>query len=230
MKRLTVLILAICLLVTPAALADRTISVQGTGVIRTTPDVAVISLGAEAYGEDVSSIQKSVNESINNIIDTLTNEFDIPQESIQTGNYSIYRRYYDDYGNPSREYVATCMLNVTVTDIDKAGAVIDAAFTAGANTMGSVTFSVRDQSTLADTALSLAVENAIHRARVIAAAAGLTLDDIPTVITEGIDNGYVTNTYRSSMTEDAAAGASSKIMGGTVEISATVTVTYIIKE
>ena len=45
MKKLVSLILCLSLLLTGAALADTTISVQGQGAIRTNPDIAVITLG-----------------------------------------------------------------------------------------------------------------------------------------------------------------------------------------
>jgi hypothetical protein len=226
MKKLVSLILCLSLLLTGAALADTTISVQGQGAIRTNPDIAVITLGAETYGEDVAAIQASVNQTINNIIDTLTEEKGIEGKNIQTRDYSIYRRYYDDYGNVSREYVASCMLAITVTEVDKAGEIIDAAFAAGANTMGNVTFSVKNQEALSDEALKLAVQNAMRRAQVMAEAAGVTLPKLPSKITEGYDMSYTSSVSNRSMTEDAAMGASAKIMSGTVEITANVTVTY----
>ncbi|MBR3502865.1 MAG: SIMPL domain-containing protein [Clostridia bacterium] len=227
MKKLLILILALCVAVCSAALADTEITVQGTGVIRTAPDIAVISLGVEESGEDVAAIQSQLNARINAIIAALTGEAGgIAEEDVQTGNYSIYRRYYDDYGNPTKDYVASCMLNVTVRDIEKAGGVIDAAFAAGANTLGNVSFSVDDDGTLADRALELAVEDGMHRAQVIAGAAGVQLPACPSRVSEGAEVSYVTfNSMARS--EDVASGkTATKLMGGSVEISATVTVTY----
>ncbi|MBQ8954170.1 MAG: SIMPL domain-containing protein [Clostridia bacterium] len=226
MKKLFAALLALCLLLCPAALADSEITVQGMGAVRTAPDIAVISLGAEESGEDVAAIQSQLNARVNAIIDALTGEAcGIAEEDVQTSNYSIYRRYYDDYGNPTKDYVASCMLNVTVRDIEKAGSVIDAAFEAGANTLGNVSFSVEDDGTLSDKALELAVADGMHRAQVIAGAAGITLPAVPSRVSEGVEIYYrASNTVaRSEASSDAAAP---KLRSGSVEITATVTVTY----
>lgn len=231
MKKLLILILTLCVVLCPAALADTEITVQGTGTIRTTPDVVYISLGAEESGEDVAAIQAQLNTRINAIIDVLTGEeCAVADKDIRTGNYSIYRRYYDDYGNPTKDYVASCMLNVTVRDIEKAGKVIDAAFAAGANTLGNVAFSVDDDGTLSDQALELAVQDGMHRAQVIAGAAGIQLPAVPTRVSEGTQVSYFSANNAPLAREAATDGVATKLMAGSVEISATVTVTYVIDD
>ncbi len=229
MKKLLILVLALCVVLCPAALADSEITVQGTGVIRTAPDIAVISVGAEESGEDVAAIQAQLNTRINGLIAALTGEAcGIAEEDIQTNNYSIYRRYYDDYGNPTQDYVASCSLNVVVRDIEKAGGIIDAAFAAGANTLGNVSFSVADDGTLSDKALELAVADGMHRAQIIAGAAGIELPAVPSRVSEAAEVFYrSSNTVAKSMAEDSAG---TRIMSGSVEITANVTVTYIIKD
>ena len=229
MKKLLILVLALCVVLCPAALADSEITVQGTGVIRTAPDIAVISVGAEESGEDVAAIQAQLNTRINGLIAALTGEAcGIAEEDIQTNNYSIYRRYYDDYGNPTKDYVASCSLNVVVRDIEKAGGIIDAAFAAGANTLGNVSFSVADDGTLSDKALELAVADGMHRAQIIAGAAGIELPAVPSRVSEAAEVFYrSSNTMARSMAEDYAG---TRIMSGSVEITANVTVTYIIKD
>ena len=224
MKKLLILVLALCVVLCPAALADSEITVQGTGVIRTAPDIAVISVGAEESGEDVAAIQAQLNTRINGLIAALTGEAcGIAEEDIQTNNYSIYRRYYDDYGNPTKDYVASCSLNVVVRDIEKAGGIIDAAFAAGANTLGNVSFSVADDGTL-----ELAVADGMHRAQIIAGAAGIELPAVPSRVSEAAEVFYrSSNTMAKSMAEDSAG---TRIMSGSVEITANVTVTYIIKD
>ena len=229
MKKLLILVLALCVVLCPAALADSEITVQGTGVIRTAPDIAVISVGAEESGEDVAAIQAQLNTRINGLIAALTGEAcGIAEEDIQTNNYSIYRRYYDDYGNPTKDYVASCSLNVVVRDIEKAGGIIDAAFAAGANTLGNVSFSVADDGTLSDKALELAVADGMHRAQIIAGAAGIELPAVPSRVSEAAEVFYrSSNTMAKSMAEDSAG---TRIMSGSVEITANVTVTYFIKD
>ena len=229
MKKRIFALLILCLFLFPAALADSEITVQGTGTIRTSPDIAVITLGAEASGEDVAVIQAEVNEKINAVIEALTGEGGIAEEDIQTSDYSIYRRYYDDYGNPVQGYVASCALNVTVREVENAGSAIDLAFAAGANVLNDVSFRVEDDGSLADRALELAVADGMHRAQVIADAAGLGLPAAPSSISQAWDVSYYTNNARgmdSGKLTESAADASTRTMAGMVVISATVSMTY----
>ena len=228
MKKLLIFALALCLLLCPAALADSEITVQGRGTVRTAPDIALISLGAEESGEDVAAIQSSVNQRVNAIIEALTGEGGIAEEDIQTNDYSIFRRWYDNYGNPVDDFVASCALCVVVRDIDQAGTIVDLAFKAGANTLNDISFSVADSSELADKALSLAVADGMHRAQIIAEAAGIALPAVPTRVSEGGDVYYSVNTSRLMVEKSAGGADSTKLMGGTVEITASVTVTYVI--
>ena len=230
MKKLIPIVLALCLLFCSAALADTEITVQGLGTVRTAPDIAVISLGAEEIGEDVAAIQSAVNQRVNAIIGALTGEGGIAEEDIQTSDYNIYRRWYDNYGNPVNDFVANCSLRVVVRDIDQAGAVVDLAFKAGANTLNDISFSVADTSELADNALTLAVEDGIHRAQVIAKAAGVELPAVPTRVSETGDVYYRANTSSAMVEKFAGAADTTQLMAGTVEITANVTVTYVIKE
>lgn len=227
-KKLLILVLALCVILCPTAFASSEITVQGTGTVRTAPDIAVISLGAEEIGEDVATIQAALNIRINAIIASLTGELGLEEADIQTGNYSIYRRYYDDYGNPAKDYVASCTLNVTVRQVEDAGMIIDAAFAAGANRLDNVAFSVEDDGSLSDKALELAVADAIHRAQVIAGASGLTLPAVPSRITESGDVNYFTNVSRASAFDESAKTTGTTIMSAMVKITATVTVTYVI--
>ena len=236
MKKLLIALLMLGLVLCPAALADPEITVQGTGVIRTSPDIAVISLGAEAFGEDVALIQAEVNGKINAIIDALTDEGGIAGEDIQTGSYSIYRQYYDDYGNPTKNYVASCSLNVTVREVENAGSAIDLAFAAGANVLNNVSFRVEDDDgALADRALELAVADGIHRAQVIANAAGLALPAAPSRISQATDVYFYANNSRGVGMDEMPVAAetaapSTRTMAGLVVISATVSMTYEIED
>ena len=230
MKKLIVALLALCLALSPAALADSEITVQGLGTVRTAPDIAVISLGAEEVGEDVAAIQSAVNQRIDAVIEALTGEGGIAGEDIQTNDYSIYRRWYDNFGNPVNDFVASCALRVVVRDIDQAGAVVDLAFKAGANTLNDISFSIADTSELADKALALAVADGMHRAQIIAGAAGITLPAVPTRVSEGAEVYYSANTSRAMVEKSAGGADDTQLMAGTVEITANVNVTYVIKD
>ena len=221
-----VLLLALC---AGSALAQE-ITVQGSGTVSVTPDIAVIVLGAQKTGEDIASIQSEANSVITAVREALTGEGGIAPEDISTNGYAIYRDYSRYYENDDPiYYTAFPTLRIVVRDIARAGAVIDLAFANGANALEDITFDREDRTESDDRALSLAVQDGIHRAQVIAGAAGLTLPAAPTVITEGTIANYQP-VWRSSYdaASEKAAGAPTEIMAGSLKISATVTVTYVI--
>ena len=221
MKKMFAALLAALMLLSSAALADTRISVQGQGAVQVSPDLAL-----EEIGEDVAAIQAAVNGKTNAVIDALTGEGGMAEADIRTENYAIYRYYgYDYEKDQAPQYAASCMLRLTLRDVDKAGAIIDLAFANGANMLNNISFSIADDGELADKALALAVADGIHRAQVIAAAAGITLPAVPTQVTEGSGVYYGERAERA-WAEDSAVNASTKLMSGMVEITASVTVTY----
>ena len=216
------------------AMASNEITVQGSGTVSVTPDVAIIRLGVQKTGEDISSIQSEANSVISAVRAALVDEIGIDEKDISTNGYSIYRdysRYYES--DDPVYYTAYPTLRIVARDISQAGAIIDKAFACGCNALEDIAFDVEDRSAHDDAALALAVKDGIHRAQVVAEAAGLTLPDAPSSITEGTITGYQTN-WRSSNIKAAAsvedaAGAPTEVMGGALSVTATVTVTYTIE-
>ena len=222
MKKFLSLLLVLLLMLPAAALADTKIAVNGSATVQAEPDMVTLSLGVEETKDDVAAAQALVNEKIAAVVEALKNA-GIDEKDIQTGYYSIYNSY--DYDDPDNmQYVASCSLNVIVRDLSKAGEMIDVAVAAGANQVGGVTFGVSDLTALQDKALEMAVADGIRRAGVMAKAAGVTLPALPESVVE--NSSYYDGYKASAYTMDAAAGASTSLMGGMVNVTSSVTVTY----
>jgi uncharacterized protein YggE len=73
-------------------------------------------------------------------------------------------------------------LQVTVRDTDMLGELLDETVTAGTNSINGVTFYVDDQSAAASEARRLAVEDSRTKAEELAAAAGLALGPIISIV------------------------------------------------
>ena len=222
MKKFLSLLFVLLLMLPAAALADTKIAVTGSATVQAEPDMVTLSLGVEETKSDVAAAQALVNEKLSAVIEALKNA-GIDEKDIQTGYYSIYNNY--DYDDPeSIQYVASCSLNVIVRDLSKAGEMIDVAVAAGANQVGGVTFGVADLTALQDKALEMAVADGIRRAGVMAKAAGVTLPALPESVEE--NSSYYDGGSARAYTMDAAAGASTSLMGGMVSVTSSVTVTY----
>ena len=222
MKKFLSLLFVLLLMLPAAALADTKIAVTGSATVQAEPDMVTLSLGVEETKSDVAAAQATVNEKIAAVVEALKNA-GIDEKDVQTGYYSIYNNY--NYDDPSDiQYVASCSLNVIVRDLSKAGEMIDVAVAAGANQVGGVTFGVSDLTALQDKALEMAVADGIRRAGVMAKAAGVTLPALPESVEE--NSSYYDGGSARAYTMDAAAGASTSLMGGMVSVTSSVTVTY----
>lgn len=231
MKKISALILAVIMMLSACALADQTISVTGQATVQLEPDMVMISLGVTASHEEVLLAQEQVNMAMNQVIEALTGEMALPEEDVATSEYRIDENWeYSSLRGTSEMigYTATAMLSVFVRDIDQAGAVIDAAMKAGANQLNSVEFMSSDDSAARDQALTLAVQDGMHKAQVIAKAAGLTLPAVPDKITEesaysysGVNRAF---SYEGSVTMDSAAATT--LQAGLLSITATVGIEY----
>ena len=222
MKKFLSLLFVLLLMLPAAALADTKIAVTGSATVQAEPDMVTLSLGVEETKGDVAAAQATVNEKIAAVVEALKNA-GIDEKDVQTGYYSIYNNY--NYDDPSDiQYVASCSLNVIVRDLSKAGEMIDVAVAAGANQVGGVTFGVADLTALQDKALEMAVADGIRRAGVMAKAAGVTLPALPESVEE--NSSYYDGGSARAYTMDAAAGASTSLMGGMVSVTSSVTVTY----
>lgn len=231
MKRILSLVLVLMLMMTSAALADQTITVTGKSTVQLEPDMVMITLGVTATHEEVLLAQEQVNIAMNQVIETLTVEMELPEEDIATSQYTIDECWEYSSLRGSSEmigYSATAMLCVFVRNIDRAGEVIDAAMKAGANQLNGVEFMSSDDTAARDQALMLAVQDGMHKAGVIAKAAGITLPAVPDKITENSTSSYSgtnrTFSYEGAVTMDAA--GSTKLQAGLLNITATVTIEY----
>ena len=103
---------------------------------------------------------------------------------------------------------------------------IDAAFAAGANEMDSIQFRLEDSSLVNDQALTQALEDALHKAQLLAQAAGINLADCEMNISAS-KNTYVENgrNVMYAATDTMASGATT-VRAGQLEFTASVSLTY----
>ena len=210
-----------------AALADSTITVNGTGEALVSADVAVISLGVSARDRDVLKAQAKVNEAIASIRAVLL-ENGIAKEDIITDYINIYAMY--DYRDDQEEvaaYNANSTLAIRVTKMDAIGELIDLAFGAGANTLNGISFSASDTTEAKAEALRAAVRDAQEKAEVLADAAGLSLGKVESIQegnTYSYERGAGNFTMNVKAAEDAAAGT--VIQSAKLIVSASVSITF----
>ena len=149
------------------------VTVAGEAVTRVEPDAAVLVLSVVTQSSQAITAQQEnarKSEAVTNAVKTNGGS----NVEIKTSDYALQPQY--DYRENSLPkiigYNARNSVIVTATDLKNVGAIIDAASTAGANSVDSVSFVLRQTSPARGQALADATQQAMNKARSIAQALG----------------------------------------------------------
>jgi uncharacterized protein YggE len=219
---------------TPAALAQetkaatRTVSVNGSGKVILTPDIAYVTVGVQTISENASEAVSANNSSTQKVIDALK-AAGIADKDLQTTNFSIspQQDYDPSTGKPTGKitYTVNNSVFVTVRDINNVGQVLDASIQAGANNIGGIQFDVWDKTQALSTARKSAVADARSKAEELAGAAGVTLGAVQT-INEYTSGGPVPMYDMRAAVPAPAAAASVPVQAGQMTLTVEVSIVY----
>ena len=218
------------LLCSPAVFAQTPESPQvvvtGEGIVKATPNQALINIGAESRSKVSKDAQQRNAEAMTAVQQKIA-AFGIPKDAIKTTALDLQMEF--DYANgrqTPRGYVARNTIEVRVDELAKVGDVLDAAVASGAATIHGLRFDVKDRDNLEKTALQNAVQNAMGKARAIAAGAGRAIDRIIRIEEEMIGGRPEPMVRQFSM---AKADAATPVAVGEIEIRAQVRLSAAIK-
>lgn len=209
---------------------DRVITSSGTGEVLIAPDEAMVTLGVLTENADVKVAQAENAQKMASVVSAIES-LGIAKEDIRTTGYSI-ELVYDDSGSAfSRKvklYRVSNMVMVTVRNVTRAGEVVDTGVQAGANQVRSVTFTLSDatEQSVRSQALQVAVANSRREADTVAGALGVNIT--------GVKDATISGYYPAPVRYDANYGAAAKEMAstpieaGTLTVTASVTVNYLI--
>jgi uncharacterized protein len=197
------------------------ITVTGIGRVDTVPDEAEFSLGITTKGRTAGGALAANSERMRKLIEALK-AAGVAERDIQTRDVSVGSDY--DETRRSDDFVASNTVSILIRDLDRAGAVLDAAARAGANNVYGPSLTRSNREGLEAKALEDAVANARKRAETLADAAGIELG----AVTGLSETGAAMPGPMELRAADAVA-SSAPIEKGTQEIQATVTVTFAIE-
>lgn len=150
------------------------IEVVGVGEVSEPADVVTMQIGVSASAAgaaDAAAKATGLIEAVSTAIRAI-----VEGAELETTHYAVHP-YHGRDGGPPRRFTADHHLSVRVRDIDKAGAVLEAATTAAgdsANVSG-LSFSLDPTQDRRDRARAAAWADATHRAEQLAMLAGRTL-------------------------------------------------------
>lgn len=234
MKRMVIALLSLALLLSlaaPAMAEDPTpvIRVSGNATVSLAADTAVIQVGVNTRKESVQEAQSENAALMNAVIEALK-AIGVADKDIITSQFNVYSTYEYHTGSLGQEmrtlfYEVQNNVSVTIHDMSRIGAVLDAAMAAGANTTYGISFSSTEENEAYLKALARAYEDAEKKARVLCDAAGKTLGQLTLINASQTNYDYgVRNVYSAKGVTDEAAATS--IISGDVAVSATVTLEF----
>lgn len=226
-------LIAILLAHPQAALAasdtPRVITTSGEGEVHATPDEAMLSAGVVSEARTAAAALADNAKAMNAVFATLRNA-GVPEKSIQTSGFNVSPQYATDKDGTQTQritsYQVSNTVNVTVDDLKKVGPTLDALVTSGANSIGGVSFDIKNPKAAMAQARALAVADAIERAQTLAKAAGVTLGPITSISESG---GYEPPHPLYRVMAAAAAPMQTPIAAGEQSVTANVSITWEIR-
>lgn len=197
------------------------LTVNGAGTVKTVPDRAEVSFGVVSQAGTARGALAANAAEMRRVIDALRNA-GVAADDIQTQQVSLSPRTSDD-GERILGYTAQNSVAAQLRNLDRAGAVIDAAVAAGANNVYGPSLVRSDRSELYRTALRAAVADARAKAQALAGASNVSLGRVLNVVESGAAPLPVP-VAEASRAQDAP----TPIEPGTQTIEANVTVTFAI--
>lgn len=220
----------------PASLAadtttppEHTISVNGTGKVVISPDIADLRLGVSATKPTVKEARATAATAMTAVIDSLK-KLGIADADRKTTQLSLQPVHdYSVNRNPPRliGYTVSNVIAVTIRDLDQVSAAIDGAMAAGATTMHGISFRVADPAKAEQQARQAAMAQAKAKAETLAAAAGIAITGVKSIAES--TSGYAVPVQYLESAGAAARDVATPVEAGTNEVTVVVSVVYLIK-
>jgi uncharacterized protein len=210
---------------------QRTMNVNGTGMVMLTPDIAYINIGVHTELPTAAEAVSSNTTQTQQVVDAIKS-MGVDAKDIRTTNFSIYANTQTDPQSGARTgttYVVDNTVYVTVRKLDTLGDLLDASIKAGANSINSIQFDVQDKTAAIKQARDAAVKDARTQAEELASASGVTLGDLQTVSFYDSVPTPMADSFGKGGGAVMSAAAAVPVSAGQLTITVTVNMVYEIK-
>jgi uncharacterized protein YggE len=208
------------------------LSLSAYGETHATPDLATISLGVTVQAKTAGEAMRANADRMSGLIAALKRA-GVEAKDIQTSNLNLQPQY--DYHNGVSSpggasqpptltgYQASNQVSVTVYDLTRLGATVDAVVGAGANQISGISFGLRDPQSAEDAARLEAVKRLAAKAALYAQATGHKIKALRT-FSEG--GAVSVSPAQPRMYMAAKAAAPTPIEAGQLDLRVDVNATY----
>ncbi|WP_367343698.1 SIMPL domain-containing protein [Methanomethylovorans sp.] len=206
--------------------AANTITMNGYAQEKVVPDTAALSIGVVVQADTAKAASDS-NAALMSTVVAELKALGLEDKEIQTSYVSVYPIYNYDKEQTITGYSASNSVQVTTTKIGNLSQIIDSSTAAGANQIGSISFTVSEdrQEQLREDLMNKAIADASSKANGLASSLGLKVTGVQTASISENSNSRI---YYAAA-EDAVGGAgkiSTPIEPGESIVSMSVQVTY----
>jgi uncharacterized protein YggE len=145
----------------------------GDSIVQAQPDTAILTISVVTQNRTAIQAQQDNATKTDAVMRALKAAAGTGAE-VKTSGYSVQpQRVYKENQPPTiTGYEVRNSVTVTTSDLNKVGAIIDAAAQAGSNEIAGIAFTLRQDRQARDRALSEATQEAVGKARMIATALG----------------------------------------------------------
>src|SRR6478672_9678891 len=212
-------------------MANNTLFVSGSASNQTKPDKVTLSLGVETIDDTAQAALTSNSDLMNKVLEALK-AAGVQENETSTSTFSISPNYnYSSSNNQGRliGFTVSNSIQIESSNIESVSKWIDAAVSAGANNVNNIYFSLSNQKSeeIKNSLLKDAIDNAKTKADIAANAAGLKVIGVKSIIVGEAGSSPPVPVY-SAKALDGAAASSTPIISGQQEISASVSIVYLI--
>lgn len=209
-------------------MTERTVTTTAVGTASGRPDQVNVSFAANAVELSVAAARRSVAEQAAALREAVA-DAGVPDDRVRTEQFNIRRhrpgdtRHGGDDGDDAEEYEATEKVGVTLHDLDRLEEVLSGSVDAGVQ-IGDVTFTFRTGThrELQREAVADAVATAREKASAAAAAEGLVVDGVRSIVTDDGSQPRVTRSGGAPLSMDT----SGSVESGPIDVDVRVEVEY----
>lgn len=209
--------------------SETLLAVNASATTRTTPDLAIVTLGVVARGATAREAQQAQTARMTAVMEAVR-QAGVEDAEVQTVGYGLEPIYAYPRGGAPRitSYQSRNVVAVRVRNLSAISALIDATVADGANELQGIQFTFQDEEASLDAARAQAIQTARARADRYAEAAGMRVARVVTIVEPGasLPPAYARDAGAALATEQAAANVSPPINPGALDNRTAVTVVY----
>jgi uncharacterized protein YggE len=201
--------------------ANRTIQATGNASVAATPDQAQFTVTVITQGTSAQNAGTANATQTTTLINALKSALGT-NGSLQTIGYSISPQYTNGSPPAIVGYTATNTVQVTDFNLSNIGSLIDTANQSGGSNISGINFGLQNPDPYVQQALGLAAKQALAHAGAIAGGLGAKAGQIVSAL-EG-------TTYTPVVSSTGPVAVSTPVQTGTIQVSASVTVTVLLTQ